>query len=108
MCEAAAGLGRSGRSAGRASRLTGLEYEILFLDAEDEVLVKRYKETRRTHPLARRRQSGARHPQKNARRLRISERVMRIIFIDTSQLLTRELKAELDKIFVKNLRVLKI
>ena len=33
-------------------RLTGLEYEILFLDAEDEVLVKRYKETRRTHPLA--------------------------------------------------------
>ena len=33
-------------------RLTGLEYEILFLDAEDEVLVKRYKETRRTHQLA--------------------------------------------------------
>lgn len=33
-------------------RLTGLEYEILYLDAEDEVLVKRYKETRRTHPLA--------------------------------------------------------
>ena len=30
----------------------GIEYEILFLDAEDETLVKRYKETRRTHPLA--------------------------------------------------------
>ena len=29
------------------------KYEILFLDAADEVLVKRYKETRRTHPLAR-------------------------------------------------------
>ena len=28
------------------------KYEILFLDAADEVLVKRYKETRRTHPLA--------------------------------------------------------
>ena len=27
-------------------------YEILFLDASDEVLVKRYKETRRSHPLA--------------------------------------------------------
>lgn len=26
------------------------KYEILFLDAADEVLVKRYKETRRTHP----------------------------------------------------------
>lgn len=30
----------------------GYEYEILFLDASDEVLVKRYKETRRNHPLA--------------------------------------------------------
>lgn len=30
----------------------GIEYEILFLDADDETLVKRYKETRRTHPLA--------------------------------------------------------
>ena len=29
-----------------------VNYEILFLDAEDEVLVKRYKETRRNHPLA--------------------------------------------------------
>ena len=26
-------------------------YEILFLDAGDDVLVKRYKETRRQHPL---------------------------------------------------------
>ena len=31
----------------------GLKYEILYLDARDEVLVKRYKETRRSHPLAR-------------------------------------------------------
>lgn len=27
-------------------------YKILFLESSDEVLVKRYKETRRTHPLA--------------------------------------------------------
>ena len=27
-------------------------YEILFLDANDEILIKRYKETRRNHPLA--------------------------------------------------------
>ena len=32
--------------------LAGIRYEILFLDSSDEVLVKRYKETRRTHPLA--------------------------------------------------------
>ncbi len=28
------------------------EYEILFLDAGDETLIKRYKETRRVHPLS--------------------------------------------------------
>lgn len=30
----------------------GFDYEILFLDADDSVLIKRYKETRRKHPLA--------------------------------------------------------
>jgi len=30
----------------------GTDYEILFLDSKDETLVKRYKETRRSHPLA--------------------------------------------------------
>lgn len=30
----------------------GYDYEILFLEANDETLIKRYKETRRTHPLA--------------------------------------------------------
>ena len=30
----------------------GYKFEILFLDADDRTLVKRYKETRRTHPLA--------------------------------------------------------
>ena len=29
----------------------GYKYELLFLNASDEVLIKRYKETRRTHPL---------------------------------------------------------
>ena len=80
--------------------LHGLNYEILFLDASDEVLVKRYKETRRMHPLA---ASG-----------RIEDGIVRererLVFlkkhadyiIDTSKLLTRELKQELDKIFVQN------
>ena len=29
----------------------GVEYEILFLDAPDEVLMRRYSETRRRHPI---------------------------------------------------------
>lgn len=30
----------------------GLDYEILFLEADDDVLIRRFKETRRRHPLA--------------------------------------------------------
>ena len=30
----------------------GFHYDILFLEASDEVLIKRYKESRRRHPLA--------------------------------------------------------
>jgi UPF0042 nucleotide-binding protein len=33
-------------------RMEGVSSRILFLDAEDETLVRRYKETRRSHPLA--------------------------------------------------------
>ena len=35
-----------------AMKEAGYHYEILFLDADSNVLIKRYKETRRNHPLA--------------------------------------------------------
>ena len=35
-----------------ALKEAGIDYEILFLDASDHVLIKRYKESRRIHPLA--------------------------------------------------------
>lgn len=81
-------------------RAEGYELEILFLDAEDNVLVKRYKETRRSHPLAQRGRvdDGIRLEREMTRFLK--ERADYII--DTSYLLTRELKQELEKIFVDN------
>lgn len=73
-------------------------YEILFLDASDEVLLKRYKESRRTHPLAKND-----HIDKGIalerKRLDFLKKQADYI-IDTSSLLTRELKQELEKIFV--------
>lgn len=33
-------------------RHKGIDYEIIFLEASDEILVRRFKETRRRHPLA--------------------------------------------------------
>ncbi|MDD6332175.1 MAG: RNase adapter RapZ [Clostridium sp.] len=78
----------------------GYPYEILFLDASDDVIVKRYKETRRSHPLARsgRVESGIRKERQKIEFLR--ERASYII--DTSNLLTRECRSELEKIFVEN------
>ncbi len=76
-------------------------YEILFMECSNETLVKRYKETRRKHPLA----------TKNDRIIDGIKKERELIsfikdesdyIIDTSSLLVRELKAELDKIFIQN------
>ena len=77
----------------------GISYEILFLDAKSDVLVKRYKETRRQHPLG-----GIGHVDVGIakEREKISFLKLRATYIlDTSKMLTRELKAELEKIFVE-------
>lgn len=75
-------------------------YDILFLGAENEVLIKRYKETRRNHPLAGRERIENGIVQEREKLEFLKERATYII--DTSQLLTRELKLELEKIFVEN------
>ncbi len=80
--------------------LAQIPYEILFLEARDETLIKRYKETRRNHPLA-----GAGRVEKGIalERQKVGFLKKRANYIlDTSRLITRELKAELSKIFVEN------
>lgn len=75
-----------------------IHYEILFLDASDTVLVKRYKETRRVHPL-----SNGDRVEKGIHREREKVAFLRDqadYIIDTSNLLTRELKTELERIFI--------
>ena len=64
------------------------------------MLVKRYKETRRNHPLA-----GSERINKGIVLEREKLQYLKDnadYIIDTSQLLTRELKIELEKIFVQN------
>ena len=79
-------------------RNDGKKFNILFLDAEDDVLIKRYKETRRNHPL-----SGTERIQAGITKERGAIQFLKEqadYIIDTSHLLTRELKMELQKIFV--------
>ena len=96
---------RNGRSLDEMSsvlehlKASGVAYQILYLEASDEVLVKRYKETRRTHPLAKqgRVEDGIR--QEREKLLYLKENATYIL--DTSQLLTRELKKALEQILVE-------
>ena len=80
---------------------SGTRFEILYLESRDDVLIKRYKETRRFHPLSGkggRVEEGIREERKRLKFLR--ERADYLI--DSSHMLTRELRAELSKIFVEN------
>ena len=72
--------------------------EILFMEASDESLIRRYKETRRTHPLSGTGRIEAGIARERERLLFLKENADYII--DTSRLLTRELRAELYKIFI--------
>ena len=80
-------------------KASGVAYQILYLEASDEGLVKRYKETRRAHPLAKqgRVEDGIRLEREKL--LYLKENATYIL--DTSQLLTRELKKALEQILVE-------
>lgn len=78
-------------------RKQGIEYEILFLDCDEINLIRRFKETRRQHPL-----SGEGRMDEGIKQERGMIRFLKdqaTYIIDTSNLLTRELKIELEKIF---------
>ncbi|MGN1171955.1 MAG: RNase adapter RapZ, partial [Lachnospiraceae bacterium] len=80
----------------------GYKYEILFMEASDNVLVKRYKESRRMHPLASYEGGRVEDGIHRERAVLADMRKRADYVIDTSNLLTRELKVELDRIFLKN------
>ena len=84
----------------QSMRDKGISFEVIFMDADDSVLIKRYKETRRIHPV-----SGGGSLEEGIRRERqILQNVKKradYVF-DTSNLLTRVLKEELDRIFQQN------
>ncbi|MBQ2412651.1 MAG: RNase adapter RapZ, partial [Anaerotignum sp.] len=78
----------------------GYEYEILFLDASDEILIKRYKETRRSHPLSR--NGSIQEGILKERDMLRDVKTKATYIIDTSQALTRQLKEQINDIFVEN------
>jgi len=74
-----------------------INFEVLFLEASDEVLIRRYKESRRMHPLA---SEGQLLEAIQAERRLLEEiRGKANVVIDTSSLNARELKNKIINLF---------
>lgn len=72
----------------------GITYQVLYLEASDEVLMRRFSETRRRHPLGKGLVEGIREERRRTRALRlIADRV-----IDTSKVNPNDLKAVLTRV----------
>lgn len=84
----------------------GITYKILFLDASDEILIQRYKELRRPHPLA---QNGRVIDDIISERKLLTEVKNKADYvIDTSRLTIGMLKEEIAKIFLEGLELGKL
>lgn len=83
-------------------REKGYHFEILFMDANDATLIKRYKESRRMHPFSEKK--GGRLEDGIAKERKVLHLIKEQAdyIIDSSNLLTRELKEELYRIFLGN------
>ncbi len=84
----------------RTLRENGYVYDIIFMDASDATLIKRYKESRRIHPLATPPDNRVEDGIKRERKILEEIKGEADYIFDTSNLLTRKLKEELDRIFV--------
>ncbi len=77
----------------------GQTYDILFLEASDKVLIKRFKETRRMHPLS--------HEGRLIKGILEERKVLQKIkkksnyIIDTSNLNPRQLRQEIENVYFK-------
>ncbi len=81
-------------------RERGTHLKVLFLDASDKVLIKRYKETRRAHPLSGNDRIG--EGLKKEREALAFLKDQADYILDTSELLNRDLRNELVNIFISD------
>jgi RNase adapter protein RapZ len=75
----------------------GYQLEILFLEAADEVLVRRYSQTRRTHPLAE--GQGLVEGIRKEREVLAELRSMATLVVDTSTYNVHQLEAAIREVF---------
>lgn len=81
----------------RELKQAGMDYSVLFLDSSNEVLLKRYKETRHLHPLAKNDLISVGVTKERALIEDVREQATHII--DTSHILPRSLKEKILNLF---------
>ncbi|MBE6839606.1 MAG: RNase adapter RapZ [Ruminococcus sp.] len=80
----------------------GIDVKILFFDASDDILVKRFKETRRKHPLDEVVHGSIRRAVASERDILNSIRAVADYYIDTSYLSTAQLREQINGMFLEN------
>ncbi len=80
----------------------GVEYKILFLDASDAVLIRRYKENRRKHPLCDMEDLSLSDAVRLERQKLSGIRAKADFYIDTSLISSTQLKTILTETFLKS------
>lgn len=79
-----------------------ISYRVMFLDCEDEVLVRRYKETRRRHPLTDIGDASVSEAIIRERRLLEHIKLVADYLIDTSNLTSAQLREQIVQMFLEN------
>lgn len=84
--------------------VSDIELTVLYLDARHDILLRRFSETRRRHPLA-----PAEHPEEGVRRdmdLMLPVRERADMLLDTSDMNIHQMKAEIERLFAPGGRAL--
>lgn len=80
----------------------GIQFDLLFLDTRDEILLKRYKETRRRHPLFNEAGGSLQRAIVTERKKNELAKNRADFVIDTSNLSDKELNKRLHQLFSEN------
>ncbi len=79
-----------------------IEYKLLFLDCSDQVLMRRFKETRRRHPLCSVTDNSVETAIKSERKLLEPARARADYIVDTTHLSPAQLKSRISETFLEN------
>lgn len=96
--------GHLDRLGAELAKLDHTKYRLLFLDCADDVLMRRYKETRRKHPLAEVSNPSVRDAIRRERALFAASGIEPDFTIDTTSLSVMKLKEKVQELFLNDVK----